>query len=298
MKKEKIVYALGYFDGVHLGHQALLSACRELAGEDFACGAVTFTVHPQKLLSGGTPGLINTNEDRKTLLLAKVDTVLELSFTEELMAMPWQDFCQMLVREHGGAGFVCGSDFRFGKGGMGNAQSIQSFCDEHGLRCAIVPQQEKEGVRISSTFIRTMLETGNLEKANAFLGHPHVLSGVVTCGKQIGRTIGFPTANLAYPENLLKLPCGVYACKAVVEGQVYTAVANIGTRPTVNGEGVNVECHLIDFDGDLYGKNLQVFFFSFLRGEYKFPDLACLQQQIEKDKKIVENVMKNTQLHP
>ena len=291
MKKEKIVYALGYFDGVHLGHQALLSACRELAGEDYGCGAVTFSVHPQKLLSGGAVGLINTNEDRKQLLLSRVDTVLELPFTQQVMAMPWQDFCQMLLEQHSAAGFVCGSDFRFGKGGQGNAQSLQDFCREHGLRCGVVPQQEKEGIRISSTYIRSLLEQGQIEKANAFLGHPHVLSGIVTKGKQVGRTIGFPTANLAYPTELLKLPYGVYACKAVVDGACYRAVTNIGTRPTVAGEGVNAESHLLNFSGDLYGKVLQLEFYDFLRGEHKFPDLPSLEEQIQKDKAMAEKLM-------
>ena len=291
MKKEKIVYALGYFDGVHLGHQALLSACRELAGEDYSCGAVTFSVHPQKLLSGGAVGLINTNEDRKQLLLSRVDTVLELPFTQQVMAMPWQDFCQMLLEKHSAAGFVCGSDFRFGQGGQGNAQSLQDFCREHRLRCGVVPQQEKEGIRISSTYIRSLLEQGQIEKANAFLGHPHVLSGMVTKGKQVGRIMGFPTANIAYPAELLQLPYGVYACKAVVDGVCYRAVTNIGTRPTVAGEGVNAESHLLNFSGDLYGKVLQLEFYGFLRGERKFPDLSSLEEQIQKDKAMAEKLM-------
>ena len=290
--KKRTIYALGYFDGVHLGHKALLTACRELANQTGStCGAVTFSVHPQQLLTGKTTGFINTKEDREELLLSVVDCVLELTFDTHLMNMPWQEFCQMLVKEHGAAGFVCGSDFRFGKGGQGTAQSIASFCEEQGLVCGIVPQQELSGIRISSTHIRSLLEQGKLEEATRFLGHPHVLSGMVVSGKQLGRTIGIPTANLAYPQGLVALPYGVYACKAVVDGKSYLAMTNIGTRPTVSGEGVNVESHLLDFSGDLYGKNLEIYFYSYLRPEYKFPDLSCLQEQVEKDKILVKKVL-------
>lgn len=292
MMKKKTIYALGYFDGVHLGHQALLNAGVNLAKENgCASGAVTFSVHPQQLLTGKTTGLINTNDDREEMLLQTVDSVLELIFTEELKNMPWQDFCGMLVKAHGAAGFVCGSDFRFGKGGEGTASILADYCQKAGLTCEVVPQQKLNGIRISSTHIRTLLEQGKMEEAARFLGHPHVLTGTVVHGKQLGRTIGIPTANLAYPEGLVKLPFGVYACKAVVDGQKYIAMTNIGTRPTVAGEGVTVESHLLDFDGDLYGKHLELYFYSFLRPEYQFPDLFCLGKQVEKDKISVEKVM-------
>lgn len=292
--KEKTVYALGYFDGVHLGHQALLNACRELAAaQKNRCGAVTFSTHPQQLLTGKTIRLINTKEDRKKLLLQQVNTVLELDFTERLMAMPWQDFIRMLVQEHGATGFVCGSDFRFGKGGEGCAAALKAFCEENVLACSVVEQQYVDGIRVSSTHIRKLLEAGDVVKANCFLGHGHMLTGQVVHGKQLGRTIGVPTANLYYPETLLKLPYGVYACRVQAEGKSYAAVTNIGVRPTVSGEGVTVESHLLDFAGDLYGKTIEISFLKFLRPEHKFADLSDLQKQIQKDKFLVENVMQN-----
>ena len=290
--KQKTIYALGYFDGVHLGHQALLDACRKMA-QSCQCGAVTFSSHPQQLLKGNSVGLINTNADRKELLLNKVNTVLELTFDEKLKNMPWQAFCRMLVEEHGAAGFVCGSDFRFGKGGEGSGDLLLDYCQNEGLLCQVVEQQMLAGIRISSTHIRTLLEKGEISEANRFLGHPHILSGVVQPGKQLGRTIGIPTANLAYPENLLKLPHGVYACKVTVDGKTYTAMTNIGVRPTVSGEGVTVEAHLLNYSGDLYGKNMTLLFYEYLRPEYKFPDLSGLQKQVEKDKFTVEKVMHN-----
>lgn len=292
--KEKTVYALGYFDGVHLGHQALLNACRELAAaKKIRCGAVTFSAHPQQLLTGKAVRLINTREDRKKLLLQQVNTVLELDFTEQLMAMPWQEFIQMLVQEQGASGFVCGSDFRFGKGGEGCAAGLKAFCEGNGLACTVVEQQYVDGIRVSSTHIRKLLEQGDVPSANRFLGHSHMLTGQVAHGKQLGRTIGIPTANLYYPELLLKLPYGVYACRVQAEGKTYAAVTNIGVRPTVSGEGVTVESHLLDFAGDLYGKTIEISFLEFLRPEHKFTNLSELQKQIQKDKYSVENVMQN-----
>ncbi len=298
--EEKIIYALGYFDGVHLGHRALLNACREMAQAQMCkAGAVTFLGHPEALLKNMAPSLINTPGDRNKLLRQfHMDTVAELPFDEQLMKMPWQDFLAMLTEHYGAAGFVCGTDFRFGSGGAGTAPDLQRYCRAHNLSCRLIPQQYLDGIRISSTHIRQLLQQGEVAAANRFLGHPHILSGTVRPGKQLGRTIGIPTANLCYPEALLKLPFGVYACFAQVEDRVYTAMTNIGTRPTVAGIGVTVESCLLDFSGDLYGKNLTLSFYEFLRPEYKFPDLSSLQKQVEKDKFIVEKVMQNHQLHP
>lgn len=298
--EEKVIYALGYFDGVHLGHRALLDACRKMAQEQGCkAGAVTFLGHPEALLKQAAPSLINTSVDRNKLLRQfHMDTVVELPFDEKLMQMPWQDFLALLVKEYRAAGFVCGTDFRFGSGGAGTAPALRQYCMEHKLSCSLIPQQYLDGIRISSTHIRHLLRQGAVAEANRFLGHPHILSGTVQAGKQLGRTIGIPTANLCFPQELEMLPYGVYACFAQVSDRVYTAMTNIGTRPTVSGTGVTVESCLLDFSGDLYGKNLTLFFYEFLRPEYKFPDLSCLQKQVEKDKFIVEKVMQNHQLHP
>lgn len=280
--EQNTIYALGYFDGVHLGHRALLDACRELA---VGCksGAVTFSGHPQQLVSGSAVPLINTDFDRRQLLLRQVDSVVELPFTEELMAMPWQDFLDMLVRDYHAAGFVCGSDFRFGCKGEGTARLLQGYCRQYGLSCAVVAQQILDGIRISSTHIRPLLSSGNIREANRFLGHCHILSGQVQAGKQLGRTIGFPTANLPYPDGLIPLPHGVYACRVQIDGCPYNAITNIGTRPTVSGENVTVEAHILDFSGDLYGKTVTVEFLDFVRPERKFDSLSDLQRQISED---------------
>ena len=283
--KDKIIYALGFFDGVHLGHQALLKACRELA-DQLGCkaGVVTFTSHPDTLVSGKTPMLINSSEDRKQMLTQKfhVDTVVEIPFNQTVMNTHWSRFLEALVQMNG-AGFVCGSDFRFGSGGVGTAKKLNAFCNKGGLACAVVPEQVLDGVTVSSTYIRTLLEKGELVQANRFLGHPHILSGEVISGRKLGRTLGIPTANLALPEGLVKLPHGVYACKAMVEGQKYLAVTNIGNRPTVGGHRVTVEPWLLDFEGDLYGKTITLEFYDFLCPEKKFESLEALKAEIEKN---------------
>lgn len=293
MMKEKTIYALGYFDGVHAGHKALLAACRQLAqAHNCLAGAVTFTGHPETLLLGKTPRLINTDDDRNKLLTRRFSVIcVELAFDARLMATPWQTFLQMLVKDYGAAGFVCGSDFRFGSAGEGNADRLAAWCAQQSLCCQIVPPQELDGVRISSTHIRGLLENGEMANAVRFLGHPHILSGVVMPGKQLGRTIGVPTANLFYPQQLVKLPYGVYACRVKAGDRCFRALTNVGVRPTVAGQGVTVESWLQDFSGDLYGQEITVAFYEFIRPEQKFADLLQLKSQIEEDRCAMEKAL-------
>ena len=279
------IYALGFFDGVHLGHQALLSACRQLAEEHrCAAGVVTFLGHPDALVFGQETRLINTPQDRKRLLLHYgMETLVELPFDRALMQMPWQDFYAMLKSEYGAAGLVCGADFRFGCRGEGNASLLQKACEADGIPCHVVPEQRLEGVTISSTHIRGLLEQGKVDQAAEFLGHRHILTGRVISGQKLGRRLGTPTANLSLPEGLVELPFGVYICRARVEGIDCAAVTNIGMRPTVDGDHITVEPWLLDFEGDLYGRELTLEFYRFLRPERKFPSLADLQEEILKN---------------
>lgn len=280
-----IIYALGFFDGVHLGHQALLAACQSLAAEN-GCktGAVTFDLHPESRISGAAPRLLCTAADRNGLLQQfGAATVVTLPFDDNLRKMPWRDFIRLLRTNYGAAGFVCGDDFRFGYQGQGNANLLQEYCKEKGLPCAVVPEQLLDGVRVSSTHIRALLERGDVETAGRFLGHPHTLSGTVVSGRKLGRTIGVPTANLEIPQENLLPKNGVYACKASVNGKIYPAVTNIGTRPTVGGHHVTVEPWLLDFEGDLYGKELTLQFYGFLRPEQKFDSLEELKAEIQKN---------------
>ena len=283
--KNNTIYALGFFDGVHLGHGALLKACRALADEaGCTTAAVTFSSHPDTLVLGKTPSLINTMEDRVCLLKkAGMDDIIILPFDRKMQTMPWQEFLDLLVGSYGAAGLVCGHDFRFGNRGEGNAALLTKYCQEHRMPCAVVEEQTLGEIPVSSTHIRTLLEAGKMEEAAAFLGHPHVLTGEVVTGRKLGRTLGIPTANISIPEGVVQLPFGVYACKALAEGREYLAVTNIGNRPTVGGHRITVEPWLLDFEGDLYGKALTLSFYRFLRPEQKFPSLDALKEEIQKN---------------
>jgi riboflavin kinase/FMN adenylyltransferase len=285
MKNEKTIYALGFFDGVHLGHQALLAACRSLAEQTGAKpGVVTFAGHPDTILSGNTPPFLNTMEDRERLLRQYgMETVRVLPFDENLMRMPWQEFFRLLREEYGAAGLVCGWDFRFGYRGEGTAEKLKAACEASGIPCAVVPQQTVDGIRVSSTHIRALIENGEMEAAVKFLGHPHILTGVVQKGATLGRKMGTPTANLVISGGQIVPKFGVYACRISTDQGEFLAVTNVGTRPTVAGEGITVEPWILDFQGDLYEKKVTLSFYAFLRPEKKFPSLSELQAEIQKN---------------
>lgn len=286
MPMNKTIYALGFFDGVHIGHAALLEECRSLAkATGCKAGVVTFAAHPQSRVSGKSPALITSVRDRERLLYQKfhMDTVVTLPFDEQMRAMAWTDFVQLLLREYGAAGFVCGEDFRFGYRGQGNAPLLSDYCGQLRIPCTVVPEQTIDGIRVSSTYIRRQIETGDMETAVRFLGHPYVVSGTVVHGKALGRRLGIPTANLLLQEGMAIPRFGVYACRAIVEGKACPAVTNVGTRPTVEGTGITVEPWILDYSGDLYGQEISLEFYRFLRPEQKFPDLQALKARILAD---------------
>ena len=281
---EKRIFALGFFDGVHLGHQALLKACVQLASEHgMGTGAITFENHPQSLFSNTVPPLINSLQDRYQLLRHYgVDQIYPFPVTREVMSTNWRDFLDHLM-ECGAAGFVCGDDFRFGHRGEGNGERLQEYCAEKGLPCVIIPEQTMDDTRVSSTYIRRQIEEGDMATAVRFLGHAHILTGEVISGRKIGRKIGVPTANLIIPDGVVVPKYGVYACRVELEGKQYCAVANVGTRPTVGGHRVTVEPWILDFEGDLYGQSITLEFHRYLRPERKFESLEELRAEIQKN---------------
>ena len=282
--KTKKIFALGFFDGVHLGHQALLRQCAELARKlDCQSAAITFDRHPQSVFLNTPPALISTLQDRRLLLSRYgMEHIRVIPAAKEVMSTSWQQFLEQLLEE-GAAGFVCGDDFRFGAKGAGNGELLEQFCRERNLPCILVPEQTVDGLRISSTYIRRQIESGDMATAVKFLGHPLMLTGEVVPGKQLGRKLGIPTANLRLPEGLAVPKFGVYACRALVEGTWHPAVTNVGIRPTVSGEGITVEPWILDYSGDLYGREITLEFHYFLRPEQKFGGLEELKTQIQKD---------------
>ena len=286
MKVEKTVIALGFFDGVHRGHGALLRKAAERAGELNAAPAVfTFDRSPKEFVTGKPVLLINSNDDRRDIIrrVYGIQRVIFAPFDREMMTMPWQDFItELLVKQYGAVHLVAGHDYRFGHKNEGTVERLREKCRELGLGCDIIPKVELEGITVSSTYIRTLLEQGDVERAALFLGHPHCLSQTVRHGQRLGRTIGIPTVNLAVPAHVLTPERGVYITRAFLpDGRSCPGVTNVGTRPTVTeGDTVSVETYLLGFDGDLYGQTVRRDFYKRLRGEVKFPSLEALRQEI------------------
>ncbi len=290
----KRVIALGFFDGVHLGHGALLKRAAEVAGElDAIPAACTFDVHPGMLVSHESVPLLTTPADRGALMarLYGIREVITAHFDEAMMTMPWDQFVtDYLVAGHGACHLVAGEDHRFGYKGEGTADKLTALCASLGLGCDIIPKVTLEGESVSSTLIRSMLAAGEVERAGLFLGHPYGLSGRVEHGRKLGSRLGFPTVNLALYPRLLVPGYGVYAANLWVlpegedhgpalEGEgPYLAVTNVGVRPTVEDDGaVTVESFLLDFDGDLYGRTLWLELYRRLRAERKFSSLEELR---------------------
>lgn len=286
--KEKVI-ALGFFDGVHLGHAALLRRTVEEASRRGVTPAVfTFDRPPKEVLTGTPCPLINSPEDRKDLVrrLFGIREVLMVPFDHEMMTTPWDDFVtRILVGRYHAVHLVAGHDHHFGHKNQGSPELLMEKSRELGLGCDIIPKVEIGGITVSSTYIRRLVEMGQIERANRFLGHPHVLTGPVRHGRGLGSSRLFPTANLIIPPHVLVPSHGVYVTRATLEdGSSYAAVTNVGTRPTVNnGSDITVEACLLDFEGDLYGKTLRVEFFQHLRDEIRFDSLDALKAQIAAD---------------
>lgn len=283
---EQRVIALGFFDGVHLGHGTLLSRVAQVAKERNAIpAAVTFDTHPDQLVVGSPVPLINSPADRAELMRREygIQEVIVAHFDDRMMKMSWEDFLtEYLVKEHGAIHLVAGHDFHFGYMGRGNPQRLKEKCAELGIGCDIMEKVERDGITISSTYIRTLLKQGEMERAAEFLGHPHLLTDTVRHGKRLGSALGFPTVNLTFCPGVIVPEYGVYATQVTLpDGSTYPAVTNIGVRPTVDRDGgVTVESYLLGFSGDLYGQRVRVEFYHRLRGEKKFDDLEQLRQEV------------------
>ena len=285
MSTNQRVIALGFFDGVHTAHGALLRRVKEVAAERNAVpAAFTFDCHPSARLSGRSVPLLTSVEDRAFLMQSRygMEEILVASF-DEMVQMNWADFIShYLAGEQSAVHVVCGNDFRFGWKGEGNPERLKSKCAELGIGCDVIGAIELDGIRVSSTYIRTLIESGDMERAAEFLGHPHILSDIVTPGKRLGRTLGFPTVNLHFQPGVIVPAYGVYAAKVYLEdGSEQIAAVNVGVRPTVEAVSEpNVEAFLLNFDGDLYGQRVRVEFYHRIRGERKFPNVETLTQEV------------------
>ena len=287
MNETKRVIALGFFDGVHLGHGALLTRCAQRAAQLGAVpAAFTFDLHPSALIPGKTPvPLLTTPTDRAGLMERQygIQEVIVAHYDQKMMTTPWRDFVtDYLVRDHGAVHLVVGHDFHFGYKGEGDPQKLQALCGELGIGCDVIPRVELDGATVSSTHIRSLIAGGDMAGAVRFLGHPHVLTATVAHGKRLGGQLGFPTVNLPFPQGLLVPAKGVYVTRAVLpDGRALPAVTNVGIRPTVeDGHALNAEGWILDFEGDLYGREVRLEFYDFLRPEQKFDSLEDLRAMV------------------
>ena len=299
MEKQRRVIALGFFDGVHMGHGALLRTVAERAKAlDALPCAFTFDHSPAAAVTGRAVPLLTSVEDRTRLMkeLYGIREVIVAPF-DRMRQMDWQDFVvQYLQQELGAVHVVAGHDFHFGYRGEGDPRRLEEKCAGSGMGCDIIPKVEVDGVTVSSTYIRTLVGAGKMERARWFLGHPHVLSGPVVHGHELGRTIGTPTANLLVPEGVLSPGFGVYATRVHLPDGVHLAVTNVGVRPTVNADrtAVTVEPWILDYSGDLYGQDVRVELYTQLRPERKFSGVQALRDAILENARQTRDYFKKT----
>lgn len=288
MAETKRAIALGFFDGVHAGHAELMKMTKRRAEEIGAMPSVlSFDVHPDTLVFNKEVPLINSAIGREELIRRcfGINNVVFIHFNKHVMCMPWREFIDSLIDELNIAWIVVGHDFCFGYKGEGTAQRLKDYCEECGIGCDIIPALRIDGRIVSSTHIRELIANGDIETANRYLGHPHTLSDTVHSGYHLGRNLGAPTINMFFPDGVLVPKHGVYATKVFLEdGSSYIAVTNVGVRPTVSEDSrVSVESHLLDYSGNLYGRQARVEFYSYLREEVKFGSFDELSEHIKKD---------------
>lgn len=279
---------IGTFDGVHTGHlQILQQLKKEAAVNTGESVVITFDPHPRKFLTGKAVELINTMDERIELFeKQQIDHLVIVPFTREFASLSAEKYIKdFLVGKFHPKTIVTGYDHHFGNNREGNYLVLESYAPEFGYTVKEIPQYVLENAAISSTKIRSSLLSGNVEDANTFLGYPYFFSGTVVEGNKLGRTIGFPTANIQLSDEDKLVPGnGVFAVILIVEGHLYKGMMNIGKRPTVGGLSRVIEVNIFDFDNEIYGQKVSVHIHKRLRNEEKFNGLDALKEQLGKDK--------------
>ena len=290
------VATIGKFDGVHLGHQLIIDQLKDLAGRlELPTLVILIEPHPEEFFAKEQrvcPARLTTIEEKCELLESfGIDFVYLLKFDKNTSELSAESYIKdILVDGLGVAGFIVGNDFRFGHKRAGNFDLLQRKGTELGFEVIQTASYERNGYRISSTFVREQLANGDFELVEQLLGRPYSMKGVVEKGRQLGAQLGFPTCNLNPARHQLPL-LGVFACHVRLRNSYYLAAVNIGYRPTVTEEGSPLlEAHILDFDEDVYGQNIEVIFRQKIRGELKFDGLDALKKQLATDVKLVREV--------
>lgn len=291
------VVALGNFDGVHLGHRRLIATTVSIAARKGLVPTVwSFKTHPSFFLRKSGAEVLTFPEDKQERLLALgVKRVILADFPTTSFLSPEEFVKTVLIDELKAAHVVCGFNYSFGKNAAGDPELLKNLLADYGVPLTVEAPVCYENEPVSSSRIRRLLETGEVERANLLLGQPFSLRAPVEQGKKLGRTFGFPTANQSFPAGSVKLKNGVYACRVLVNGKEYPAVTNVGVRPTVEKTSTpNCESHLLGFEEELYGQTIQCRFLRFLRPERRFENEALLFDQIKND---VREVLDYFEIH-
>ena len=284
-QKQNLAIALGYFDGVHIGHRAVIKSAVDFAKKNNTKSAViTFSDHPYCYFKGVCPKYILTREEReKRIASLGIDYLYELNFEDFALLTAKEYLNNILINYFHPISISTGWNHNFGKNKSGNVNFLEEQAKNYNYKYFKIPPQKINNEIISSTEIRKLLSEGNIEKANLMLGQNFSIEGKIVKGNQIGRTIGFRTANLVYPPELIELPYGVYA----VDTTYGKGIANFGIRPTINGSHTSLEAHILNFEKDIYGEIINVNFNKMIRTEKKFPSLDALKKQINLDIKSI-----------
>lgn len=285
---QQSIITIGTFDGVHGGHQQILQQLRDIAAQKRTTATViTFEPHPRWVLQKGEFKLLSPLAEKRTLLAAmRIDNLVVVPFNHTFSQQtPTAYIANFLVAKFAPQCIVIGYDHRFGHDRSGDMLLLERQSKRYGFEVVEIPKQLIDNIDVSSTKIRIALQDGNVRLANQLLGYAYSLEGKVLQGQQLGRTIGFPTANIGNIATEKLIPArGVYAVRAQCGNEaIYNGMMNIGNRPTVDGKNTTVEVHLFDFAGDLYQQTIKVQLVARLRDEQKFNDLAALQQQLKAD---------------
>ena len=295
MIKEGSYVALGSFDGIHMGHMSLINKTVELARANNAKSIVyTFKNHPREVINkDASIELLMDNEEKYNILKENnIDIIRFQEFNKDFMQKSSEEFVRDLVEEFNVKGIVVGFNYRFGYKNSGDVKLLEKLSTKYNYSLYVMPAFMYKNLIVSSTEIRNEVKEGSIEKANIMLGRAYTLHGTVERGKQIGRTIGFPTANLKYNLKKILPKEGVYYTEVLVNNILYKAITNIGNNPTVNGSKVTVESYLLDFDEDIYDKEIKIYFLKYIRGVHKFNSLDELKEQLQKDKMFAYNQKK------
>ena len=283
--------ALGNFDGLHKGHLTLIDKVIDLAKENKGKSIIyTFENHPKTLIDSNAKInlLLDNNNKEVVLKIRNVDIVYLEKFTEEFMKKSPEDFIAYIVEKFKIKGIVVGFNYRFGYKNMGDTNLLKELSSKYNFEVFIMEPCKLKDKVISSTRIRKELLEGNIEDSNKMLTRPYFLEGKVVSGKQIGRTIGFPTANLEYSKFALLPKEGVYYTNIMWNDKIFKGITSVGNNPTVNGKNITVETFILEFNKDIYGDTIKVFFLKKIRDNKKFNSLEELKTQLSKDKSFSE----------